>query len=39
MGAKVHQSKGEQPRPQSKVPKSTLSVKGGKATQTTRMLA
>ncbi len=39
MGAKVHQSKGEQPRSSSKVPKSNLSVKGGVATATTRMLA
>ena len=39
MGAKVHQSKGKQPRPQSKVPKYMLSVKGGVATVTTRRLA
>jgi hypothetical protein len=39
MGAKVHQSKGKQPRPQSKVPKSKLSVKGGVATTTVRRLA
>ena len=32
MGAKVHQSKGEQPRPSFKVPKSTLSVKSGDMT-------
>ncbi len=39
MGAKVHQSKGKQPRSQSKVPKYMLSVKGGVATATTRRLA
>ena len=32
MGAKVHQSKGKQPRPSFKVPKSTLSVKSGDMT-------
>ena len=32
MGAKVRRSKGEQPRPSSKVPKFMLSVKGGVAT-------
>ena len=32
MGAKVHQSKGEQPRPSFKVPKSMLSVKGSEMT-------
>jgi hypothetical protein len=39
MGAKLHQSKGKQPRSQSKVPKYILSVKGGVATTTVRMLA
>ena len=39
VGAKLHVSKGKQPRSQSKVHKSTLSVKGGVVTQTTRMLA
>ncbi len=39
MGAKVHQSKGKQPRPQFKVPKYRLSVKGGVVTTTIRMLA
>ena len=39
MGAKVHQSKGKQPRPQSKVPKYILSVKGGVVTTTIRRLA
>ena len=39
MGAKVHESKGKQPRPQAKVPKSKLSVKGGVATTTVRRLA
>jgi hypothetical protein len=39
MGAKVHQSKGKQPRSPSKVPKYILSVKGGVATATTRRLA
>ena len=39
MGAKLHQSKGKQPRPQSKVPKYILSVKGGVATATVRRLA
>ena len=34
MGAKLHQSKGKQPRPPSKVPKSKLSVKGGGMTYT-----
>jgi len=29
MGAKLRLSKGKQPRPPSKVPKSRLSVKGG----------
>jgi hypothetical protein len=29
MGAKLHQSKGKQPRSSSKVPKSQLSVEGG----------
>ncbi len=32
MGAKLHQSKGKQPRSQVKVPKSMLSVKGGDLT-------
>jgi len=39
MRAKLHQSKGKQPRSQAKVPKSTLSVKGGDLTLTTRRLA
>jgi len=39
MGAKLHQSKGKQPRSQSKVPKSKLSVKGGVVTTTVRRLA
>jgi len=39
MGAKLHQSKGKQPRPLAKVPQSMLSVKGGDLTQTTRRLA
>ena len=39
MGAKLHRSKGKQPRPPSKVPKSRLSVKGGVITYTTRRLA
>jgi len=39
MGAKVHRSKGKQPRPQSKVPKYKLSVKGGVVTATIRRLA
>jgi hypothetical protein len=39
VGAKLHWSKGEQPRPPNKVLKSLLSVKGGKATYTTRRLA
>ena len=38
MGAKVHQSKGKQPRSQSKVPKYMLSVKGGVVTATIRRL-
>ena len=39
MGAKLHWSKGKQPRSQSKVPKSKLSVKDGVVTYTTRRLA
>ena len=39
MGAKLHQPKGKQPRPPSKVPKSMLSVKGCEMTYTTRRLA
>ncbi len=39
MGAKLHWSKGKQPRSQSKVPKSELSVKGGEMTSTIRRLA
>ena len=39
MGAKLHTSKGKQPRSQFKVPKSMLSVKGGRMTYTTRRLA
>ena len=39
VGAKLHMSKGKQPRSQSKVLKSMLSVKGGRATQTARRLA
>ena len=39
MGAKLHQSKGKQPRSSSKVPKFLLSVKGGDLTYTTRRLA
>ena len=39
MGAKLHQSKGKQPRSLSKVPKSKLSVKGGENSLTTRRLA
>ena len=50
MGAKLHQSKGKQPRSQSKVPKFSvsdgsafigrgLSVKGGEMTWTIRRLA
>ena len=39
MRAKLHWSKGKQPRPISKVPKSRLSVKGGVVTYTTRRLA
>ena len=39
MGAKVHWSKGKQPRSQSKVPKYILSVKGGVETTTVRRLA
>ena len=39
MGAKLHQSKGKQPRSPTKVPKFMLSVKGGVATATTRRLA
>ena len=38
-GAKLRQSQGKQPRSQSKVPKSRLSVKGGGVTYTTRRLA
>ena len=39
MRAKLHRSKGKQPRSQSKAPKSRLSVKGGIVTYTTRRLA
>ncbi len=39
MGAKLRLSKGKQPRPLSKVPKSELSVKGGETTWTIRRLA
>ncbi len=39
MRAKLHKSKGKQPRSSLKVPKSELSVKGGGKTQTTRRLA
>ena len=39
MGAKLHWSKGKQPRPSIKVPKSMLSVKRGDNSYTTRRLA
>jgi len=39
MGAKLHRSKGKQPKSSSKVPKYMLSVKGGVVTATTRRLA
>jgi len=39
MGAKLHWSKGIQPRSSSKVPKLWLSGKGGVRTYTTRRLA
>ncbi len=39
MGAKLRLSKGEQPRPLSKVLKFELSVEGGEMTWTTRRLA
>jgi len=39
MGAKLHQSKGQQPRSQAKVPKSSLSVERGEEAFTTRRLA
>jgi hypothetical protein len=39
VGAKLHWSKGEKPRSQSKVPKFMLSVKGSVITYTTRRLA
>jgi len=38
-GAKLRRAKREEPRPSSKVPKSTLSVKGGEISQTARRLA
>ena len=40
VGAKLHASKGEQPRSPIKVPKFTLSaLEGGEVSQTVRMLA
>ena len=40
VGAKLHASKGEQPRSPTKVPKSTLSaIEGGEVSLTVRMLA
>ena len=39
VGAKLHVSKGKQPRSPSKVPKSLLSVEGGIVTWTIRRLA
>ena len=39
VGAKLHWTRGKQPRPQTKVPKFVLSVKGGRTAYTTRRLA
>jgi len=39
VGAKLHRARGQQPRSSTKVPKFTLSVKGGGVSQTSRRLA
>ena len=39
VGAKLHGTRGEEPRSSTKVPKSWLSVKGGGVSQTARRLA
>ena len=39
VGAKLHRAKGKQPRPSTKVPKSTLSGEGGEVSYTARRLA